>query len=261
MATVYIAPTAEGSANGSSPENAYGFSSLTTAESDAGNGGTILFTDGSYTIANTTFSGSNNNITYKSLNKHGATLTSSSPTTLTLGPFEGSDITLQDFKVRGAISYSARLKPILIGIDHQDTIAHTGTLFNTLANYWRISDSIFVVNYSGNAQLFFNDTTGTTEINRCSFFIKCSSVGSGGISGGTTGSQVNTIYSSDNSNAINDNVINTSNLTNCCIHNMHSNDSSGGTNNIFADPQYVDPANGDLRLRPNSPCISAGTND
>jgi hypothetical protein len=35
--------------------------------------------------------------------------------------------------------------------------------------------------------------------------------------------------------------------------------SSGGTDNIFVDPQFVDSANGDYRLRPSSPCINAGT--
>jgi hypothetical protein len=51
---------------------------------------------------------------------------------------------------------------------------------------------------------------------------------------------------------------------NCCINNMGAvNDEGGGTgdgtNNIFADPQFVDFATGDLRLRPSSPCIGAGT--
>jgi hypothetical protein len=34
---------------------------------------------------------------------------------------------------------------------------------------------------------------------------------------------------------------------------------SGGTDNVYADPQYVDTSTGDLRLRPSSPCINAGT--
>jgi hypothetical protein len=33
-----------------------------------------------------------------------------------------------------------------------------------------------------------------------------------------------------------------------------------GTGNIDADPLFVDPDNGDLRLSPNSPCIDAGDN-
>lgn len=32
-----------------------------------------------------------------------------------------------------------------------------------------------------------------------------------------------------------------------------------GVGNIDADPRFVDPANGDFRLRPDSPCIDAGT--
>ena len=43
---------------------------------------------------------------------------------------------------------------------------------------------------------------------------------------------------------------------NNCYHNTAH---SGGTDNIFADPQFVDSANGDYRLRPSSPCINAGT--
>jgi hypothetical protein len=33
-----------------------------------------------------------------------------------------------------------------------------------------------------------------------------------------------------------------------------------GTGNIDADPQFIDPGNGDLRLSPGSPCIDAGDN-
>jgi hypothetical protein len=43
-------------------------------------------------------------------------------------------------------------------------------------------------------------------------------------------------------------------------YNCYSNTGhSGGTNNIFQDPQFVDSANSDYRLRPTSPCIGAAT--
>jgi len=43
-------------------------------------------------------------------------------------------------------------------------------------------------------------------------------------------------------------------------YNCYSNTGhTGGTNNIFQDPQFVDSANSDYRLRPTSPCIGAAT--
>lgn len=46
-------------------------------------------------------------------------------------------------------------------------------------------------------------------------------------------------------------------MSNNCYHNTGISSGSGGV--VFADPQFVDSANGDYRLRPTSPCISAGT--
>ena len=52
MATVYIAPTAQGLGDGTSAANAYAYTSIATAETDATSGGTIVFVDGTYTLAN-----------------------------------------------------------------------------------------------------------------------------------------------------------------------------------------------------------------
>ena len=48
-----------------------------------------------------------------------------------------------------------------------------------------------------------------------------------------------------------------STASNNCYHNNGISSGSGGV--VFADPQFVDSANGDYRLRPTSPCIGAGT--
>jgi len=49
--------------------------------------------------------------------------------------------------------------------------------------------------------------------------------------------------------------VNTYNLpTYCCIQDW----AGGGVGNLAADPRFVDAANGDFHLRPDSPCIDAG---
>ena len=83
MATVYIKPgTGSGSGTLAAP---YFKSELDTAEAAAGNNGIIYFVDGTYTLSNETWDGGVDNITYKSLNKNGAILTSAGTITLRFG--------------------------------------------------------------------------------------------------------------------------------------------------------------------------------
>ena len=269
MATVYIAPTAQGSANGTSEANAYAYSSLNSAESAAGNGGTILFLDGTYNVGNAIWdAGGAADMTYKSLNDHGAYLVSNDFITI------GSSTT-NTFKAEGFASanltwildhsWSGSTVTTLNNIKHIDTTSSThnnvGILYgNGSGSAHLITNSSFTVDYSGNTKLFGN-SLGPAIVNGCSFFIKCTSVGANGITSGTTPTTIkNTIFASDNANAIDASAIDTADCTNCCVHQMNSTShTSGGTDNVYADPQYVDTSTGDLRLRPSSPCINAGT--
>lgn len=256
MATVYIAPTAQGTGDGTSAANAYAYSSLNSAELDAGDGGIILFTDGTYTIASSTWDPAVTTITYKSLNKLGAILTSSAAVTLRLGANDiARYVNFQDFKITGAIDLMSQSNVIMSGVKQIDSISHIPQYagFYKFAGQWTITDSAVIKDFSGNSDIGFNSTSTITG---CTFLIKCSGVGAGGVTGAGPVLK-NTIFMSDNSSAIADNVINTSNCTNCCIFQMHSNDTSGGTNNVFTDPLFLEPTNGDLRLRPSSPCIGS----
>ena len=258
MATVYISPTAQGSADGTSAANAYAFSSLNSAESDAQDGGIILFLDGTYNILNSTWDPLVTTITYKSLNKHGAILTSGSSVTLRLGANSSSRyVNFQDFKITGAVSLMSQSNVAMSGVKQIDSISHTPqySSFYELGGVWTITSSVIVKDYSGTASIGFSTVS---TLNNCTFLIKCASVGSAGINGNKP-VLTNSIIMSDNSSAINDSVINPSTCSHSCFFQMHSNDSSGGTNNIFADPQFVDAPNSDYRLRPSSPCINAGT--
>jgi hypothetical protein len=274
MATVYIAPTAQGSADGTSAANAYAYSSLNTAETDAGNGGTILFLDGTYTFSgNQTWNaGALGDMTYKSLNDYGAYLVGqTSHRDIYLGSNSTSTLKVEGFKSAN-VSYVTPLNQTatvltLNKILHADTISSTRPTYGIFyggadsVSGHTISNSSFSLDYSGTSRVF--RSAGGATVSFCTFQINCSSVGSGGITSfpGTASvpTSNNSIFASDNQSAIADITIDSSKLTNCCVYNMHTNDMSGGTDNIFQDPQLVDPANGDLRLRPTSPCIGAGT--
>jgi len=276
MADSYIAPTAQGLGDGTSADNAYAYSStnLNSAETDAGDGGTIYFLDGTYTFTgNQTWNaGGFDDMTYKSLNDYGAYLVGqTSHRDIYLGSNSTSTLKVEGFKSAN-VSYVTPLNQLTTVLTI-NKIIHADTISSTRPNYGifygggdavsghTISNSSFSLDYSG-ASKVFRSSQGCT-ISYCTFHIKCSSVGTDGITSfpGTVSVPyaTNSIFASDNQSAIADITIDSTRFTNCIVYNMHTNDMSGGTDNIFQDPQLVNPAIGDLRLRPTSPAIGAAS--
>ena len=283
MATVYIAPTAQGLGDGTSAANAYAYSSLSSAETDAGNGGTILFTDGDYDLSGTTtwdgVGSSGNDITYKSLNLQKAVIKSNTSGTirqLNLGNTGNtSTINLQNFKFidinfsiknQGAGEISGNL------ITTSTAVNIPGSGFLVVASATGTTKFINnSVHFQYNAGNYFENATGRlSEFSGNTIYIS-------GLNGKTgpkyytysTSTDLrscpivkNNIFATDDTTGA---VLETQNsfsgsFNNCCFHQFDdSNNGSGGTDNVFADPQFIDAPNADFRLRPASPCINAGT--
>jgi len=269
MATVYIAPTAQGLGDGTSAANAYGYSSLDTAEADAGNGGTILFTDGTYTFSGIQAwnAGGFADMTYKSLNRNGAYLFGDTICRqILVGSSTTSTVKLEGFKAANVHYYSnfSATTATYNLITHADTFEDGPANFGIFgsSNHGQnhvISNSSIAYFPDNSTQRLFFYMQGAS-IDNCSFFIKCPNVSANGIT--TTGNRptaTNSIFMSSNSSAIATTALDITKCTNCCVYDMSTDDTSGGTDNIFVDPQFVDSDNGDLRLRPTSPCIGAGT--
>jgi hypothetical protein len=114
---------------------------------------------------------------------------------------------------------------------------------------------------TGSSLTIFNRANNTT-MNGCSLFFDASGASSASNVGSSPETYKNTIISSNNGSAFTSDLFGSSGMTNCCLNNVFvTSASSGATDCIDGDPQFVstDSANIDLRLRPSSPCINAGT--
>ena len=265
METVYIAPTAQGLADGTSAANAYAFSSLSSAETDAGNGGTIYFTDGDYSITSVTTLWRASGVNYESLNLYGAKLTTTNTTlsnTIYVGQNSavGGANTFQKFVVENLrFGIDAAVTPTIKNNKFITSTALNSTserfLINTSGSV-NFTDNQVSVSYAAAGVLFYNFTTATFERN--SIYLGLTGMSSGQMSAALPSSGMkNNIWMSDDTTRCNFTLASVSTFS--CFHQIGSSNTSGGTDNIFSDPLFVAPANDDLRLRPSSPCINAGT--
>lgn len=117
------------------------------------------------------------------------------------------------------------------------------------------------------------DGFGNVTFNRCTIYIPSSSISAGKVfyqSGSSlfNYSVKNTIIYGGNGDEVlgyTSGSVSTDLSNNCFYNTSYSSSSTGiGSNNIFENPLFVDATNStlldkDFRLRPGSPCISAGT--
>jgi hypothetical protein len=136
--------------------------------------------------------------------------------------------------------------------------AHPGTLNNCLLSWNSALDSggAFggVLNSCaliGNSAQRFGGGTRDNRLNHCT--VTGNSAGTSG--GGALQAELTDCILYDNTAVSGPNYTSGS-LDRCCTSPLPA----SGVGNIDADPLFVDRLNGDLRLRPDSPCINAGNN-
>jgi len=266
MATVYIAPTAQGSADGTSATNAYAYSSLGSAETDAGSGGIIYFLDGDYNISSNII-WDEDGVTYKSLNHLGAKILGGS----TQRELQINSASNSVGSVVSGFYFENFYFEILAPADDTVVYANQPKLQNSKTVHTiDVSQSIIKSNV-GITDLAtiefcefclrlsstrpFNYTSGMTMTN-CSIFFDMTNTSGFTQRGDAIFTFEDCIFSTNDNSKVSQNYSNSS--TNCCFHNMGTTNDTGGTDNFYGDPLYVDSSS-DLRLRPSSPCISAGT--
>ena len=271
MATVYIKPgTGTGTGSLADP---YFYSQLGTAETAAGNGGTIYFTDGDYSLNTGTTLWRASGVNYESLNLYGAKLTTTNTAlanTIYVGQNSagGGANTFQKFVVENLrFGIDAAVKPTIKNNKFISSTALTPYVYghilvNTVGAGANFTDNSISLSYTGStapytAKPLFTDCQ-TITFERNSIYLGLTAITSGQVTAAlpSTGMK-NNIWMSDDTTKCNFTLASASTFS--CFHQIGSGNNSGGTDNIFSDPLFVDPVNDDLRLRPSSPCINAGT--
>ena len=271
MATVYLQP---GSGTGAGTlADPYYYSEIYDAHNAATSTGTVdgvvILTDGDYESSTNKIIGnmvpsSAVTIEFKALNAHQASFKSTNTTScvsLELGTSASQSFTvkLTDIKLENYSLYCKgpaeinRIRMFVSGVANHGNGFFRGPdsiLFNECEFYWgAVGSNVTIFNRANNATM-----------NGCTLFFDLASGSTASNTGVPPSTFKNTIISSNNGSAFTSDLFGSSGMTNCCLHNVFVTSASSGTTDcIDGDPQFVDSTTGDLRLRPSSPCINAGT--
>jgi hypothetical protein len=276
MADHYFAVTGSGSGTGADADNpqTYSQANLDTAEAALSTGDTIFFLDGDYNDSPDFTNNNGNSLTYKSLNNQGARFyvtknAGDSLDEITVVVTAGQTSTFDGFRFENMRIWCKAPTTVRNCKFYTTTSLLSGArgIVRDQSGASDFLDCVFhYISHEGNTML--TNCQAGSDFQRCSFGFDLSAhTSSVCIATGldNAGTLKNCIISADASTFISSSIAEFSDTAvNCCINNMGAvNDQGGGTgdgtNNVFADPQFVDSANGDLRLRPSSPCIGAGT--
>jgi hypothetical protein len=280
MATVYIKP---GSGSGSGTlADPYFFDQLGSAETAAGSGGKILFTDGTYTVSAVLQLGASN-VTYEAVNTKEAILDFQSSTTYGLELGRSAD-SYAGFALKGlvfdnigsTVNNGAVDVEIasgqLLTVDQCDfldmsstykAIVGSGASTPVGAMNATFTGCVFTGSTSSADVDFFRyrqpSASNNLTLNNCTCVFTNNSTNEFFVTT-TTGSVTvkNSILTEDGSGTTTLGTATTFTESNNCYFGIgESADAANGI--IVDDPQFVDSTTGDYRLRPSSPCINAGT--
>jgi hypothetical protein len=268
MATVYIKPgTGTGTGTLADP---YFQSQIATAETAAGTDGTVLFTDGEY--SNVTFDAG---INYQAVNPQGAIIgndTATGITTFNVGNnFNNTALawSIKNFKFFNIRFRFNKNQSGTSNVFSSNTVITTSTVTGTYADV-----GVFDAYNAGSGDVQFHNNSilyrsvsgdgivaryiNNFDIQNCTFAFLFADATTRTWTAGLPSGMKNCIFSSDTVAAFPSGLSLNTKATYSCFFQCNTDNTASGTN-INSDPLFVDNSIGDLRLRPTSLCINAGT--
>lgn len=279
MATVYFFNGTQSATADGTYADPYDLSSLATQESASSSGDVFIFQDGTYTRTSDLTLAGTNGITYQAESPLGATLDLNA-FQLTTGSNALFDMTVKNLRLVGFKDSSVGLQTLAnqshkvffegcyIESDATNSSGSgiigyqlTGTTVGLRATFRSCAMKLY---NTSTGEAFYHRTSAPThpflELDSCSISVNVS----GGLTALTQNVDnfiiKNTIIYGD-TNAVNGLGTNQASRTesNNCYYNVTGESADPANGIIVDDPQFVDLTTGDLRLRPTSPCIGAGT--